>query len=852
MPSMVLILALLVQSKVSTASGPGPRPASPPYPSAVATAVRVATPPVIDGKDDDAIWRTAPILPPMRQWMPSEDAPARYRTEAKVAYDDRNIYVFVRAYDPHPDSILKLLARRDTWTATDRIGVMIDSYHDRRSGFEFWVTPAGVKIDMALTNDGNEDMAWDAVWDAATTVDSLGWTAEYRIPLSQLRYPPGATVFGFAVWRDLQRYTEREAWPVLRRSRPGFVSQFGELQGLQGLGSPRRLEIAPYVVTKNITDSGSVGYDRGQRLTMGADIKYGVTPNLTLDATVNPDFGQVEADPSVLNLGAFETFFQERRPFFVEGTGIFRFDVDCSQVNCSNEGLFYSRRIGRAPQLAGDYGNSTSPTATTILGAGKLTGRLGNGLSVGLLDAVTQRATGPGDATLEPTTNYMATRLMQDFRKGESGVGAMLTWTDRSLDRWSDTLLRRSAVVGAVDFRHRFAHGMYQVSGSLDASRVEGTTQSIALTQRDAAHYYQRPDNSLGFDSTRTSLEGNSEEFKFAKVGGKTSQGETSYFRRSPGFEPNDMGIMFRADMQQWNTWFGLHFNTPTKLYRQANWNNNWWQYWTAEGLPLERAYNTNVHMQLANRWWVHAGGTIGQIGATFCDRCARGGPAVRQDPYISPWFGFQGDDRNVIVPSVFFNYNRSDRGRSEFRNVNPQVTFRVSSRISPSISFSYSANRNAYQALGQFTDNAGNTHDTFAHLSQTESYVQFRVDYTLTRVLSLQVYAEPFVSKGTYSNWQELSATPRATSIDARYQPFTDTAFTNANQGFNFRQINTNVVLRWEYRPGSTLFVVWTQGRTGSDSFEGSRNLQRNFSDIFALRPDNTFLVKASYWLSW
>jgi hypothetical protein len=850
---MMLLLALLVQTKVTQASGPGPHPGPVAAPPALAiTAVRAAHPPVIDGKDDDDVWRTATVVPPMRQWQPTEDAPARYRTEAKVAYDEHNVYVFVRAYDPHPDSILKLLARRDTWTATDRIGVMIDSYHDRRSGFEFWVNPAGVKIDMALTNDGNEDMAWDGVWDAATTIDSLGWTAEYRIPLSQLRYPAGAHTFGFAVWRDLQRYTEREAWPVLRRSRPGFVSQFGELNGLEGLGSPRRLEITPYAVTKNVTQTNATDYSRLQRGTLGADIKYGLTPNLTLDATVNPDFGQVEADPSVLNLGAFETFFQERRPFFIEGTGIFHFDVDCSQVNCSGEGLFYSRRIGRSPQLSGYYGDASSPTASTILGASKLTGRLSNGLSIGLLDAVTQRAVGPGDATLEPTTNYFATRLQQDFRKGESGIGGMLTWTDRSLDQWSDSLLRRSATVGALDFRHRFLHGMYQISGSLDASRVEGTPQAIAATQRDATHYYQRPDGGLGFDSTRTSLEGNSEELKFAKTAGQHTNWETSYFRRSPGFEINDMGILFRADVQQWNTWLGIHFNKPTHLYRQANWNLNWWQWWNASGMAMENAFNTNTHMQLANRWWVHVGGTLGQLGSTFCDRCSRGGPAIRQDPYFAPWAGLQGDDRHVIVPSVFFNYNRSDGGRSVYENINPQVTLRVSSRISPSVSFGYTRNRNDTQPLGIFTDTLGGTHYTFAHLEQTESYIQFRVDYTLTRVLSLQVYAEPFVSKGTYSNWRETSATPRATAYDARYQAISDTGLVNNNQGFNVKAFNSNVVLRWEYRPGSTLFLVWTQGRSGSDVTEGNRNLQRNFGDILGLRPDNTFLVKASYWLSW
>src|SRR5438445_1320106 len=296
---------------------------------------------------------------------------------------------------------------------------MVDSCHDRRSGFEFAVNPAGVKRDYAMYNDSQEDDAWDAVWDVGTQVDSLGWTAEFRIPLSQLRYVPRATnTFGFAVWRDIQRYSERVSWPVYRGSQAGISSQLGELTGLVGLPSPRRPEIAPYMLTKNVSVPTGSAFDRSQKVTGGADLKYGITSNLTLDATVNPDFGQVEQDPSVLNLTAFETFFQERRPFFVQGAGIFRFDVNCSQVNCNGEGLFYSRRIGRAPQL--DYAEPESPTATTIDGAAKLTGRLPGRQTIGVFDAVTERATGTLGSTTEPNTHYAVERQQQASRNRES------------------------------------------------------------------------------------------------------------------------------------------------------------------------------------------------------------------------------------------------------------------------------------------------------------------------------------------------------------------------------------------------------------------------------------------------
>src|SRR3989440_455086 len=525
-----MLLIPLFAAVTFAGQGPdsGPPHVSPPPTASRATAVLAVRAPVIDGRDDDDVWRQAAPITEFREWQPVEDGPARFPTMAKVAYDARALYVFVRCFDPHPDSLIKLLARRDAWPPSDRVIVLIDSYHDKRTGYEFGVTAAGVKFDASISNDGNEDDAWDGVWDAATTVDSLGWTAEFRIPLSQLRYAHADTnTFGFAVWRDIQRYTERVSWPVYRQSQSGFASQLGDVTGLVGLPAPRRLEVAPYMVTKNVSVPVGPGFDRSQKLTAGADLKYGLTSNVTLDATVNPDFGQVEADPAVLNLTAFETFFQERRPFFVAGTGVFRFDVNCSQVNCNGERLFYSRRIGRAPQLPGN--DPGSPIATTIYGAAKVTGRLPGGQTVGVLDAITQRATGSSDRTTEPATNYAVVRGQQDFRKGQSGVGMMFTAVNRSLDPLTEGGLRHNAYVGAVDFRHRFLGSRYQVSGSLDLSRVTGTAAAITATQRDAVHYYQRPDAGLPFDSTRTSLAGDAEELVFGQVGGGITRFETSY-----------------------------------------------------------------------------------------------------------------------------------------------------------------------------------------------------------------------------------------------------------------------------------------------------------------------------------
>ncbi|HTG51025.1 MAG TPA: DUF5916 domain-containing protein, partial [Gemmatimonadales bacterium] len=565
---------------------------------------------------------------------------------------------------------------------------MLDSWHDRRTGFEFVVNPAGVKSDYAIFNDGNEDVAWDGVWDVATRIDSLGWTAEYRIPLSQLNYSAkGSTSFGFLVWRTVQRHGESLTWPLYRPSRSGFTSQFGEITGLEGLASPERGEIIPYVLARNEPGPASDGYSRDQDVTVGGDLKYRIASNVLLNATVNPDFGQVEADPSVLNLGAFETFFEERRPFFVQAKGLFTFPVNCVVVvDCNTgEGLFYSRRIGRSPQLSDEYGDESSPEATRIMGAAKVTGRLSNGFNLGFFDAVTDDVTSP-TGTLEPTTNYAVARGNQEFSGGDGNVGFIATAVNRSLDPSSSPWLHRSAYSTGLDARRRFAGKRYEVSGSFDWSRVAGEAEAITRTQRTNVHLYQRPDGPLELDSTRTSLAGTNLELRIAKVGGRRLVWETAYQRRTPGFEINDIGFLRQADQQMWTTWANLAFRNPNRVFRELRWNFNNWQYWSIEGLPTERAFITNVHTQFNNRWWLHAGGTVGQLGATFCDRCARGGPAIRQDAYVAPWVGIEGDNRKSLVPTLWVNYRLGDGSRSETLSLEPTLEIKVSSRFSTSI----------------------------------------------------------------------------------------------------------------------------------------------------------------------
>jgi hypothetical protein len=807
---------------------------------------------VIDGKDDDQIWRTAPVIAGFKQWQPTEGKEPRFRTEAKVAYDAANLYVYVRAFDPHSDSIIRLLERRDTFTPSDMIWIFVDSYHDRRTGYEFGVNAAGVKIDQAIYDDGNEDGAWDGVWDVATRIDSLGWIAEFRIPLSQMRYSTERThTFGFTIDRDIYRYNERVSWPKFSQAKAGMVSQFGALGGLDDLEAPRRLEALPYVVAKNALQIANNSYTQRSNVTVGADLKYRVAPNLTLDATVNPDFGQVEADPAVLNLSAYESFFDERRPFFVAGRGLFRFDVNCSQVNCNGEGLYYSRRIGRTPELAGIYADTVPLQPTTILGAAKLLGRFPSGLTLGVLDAATQRDASPGDTTFEPATNFAVVRATQDLRKGNSSIGGFFTAVNRNLDSWSSPYLASRAYVGAVDFRHRFLRNNYEISGSLDQSRVQGGRAAILGLQTDAVHYYQRPDAKLPLDPNRTALTGDAEEFKFDKVGGQHLMFESAYQRRSEGFEINDLGFLRRADQQSWNTWVGFFDRHQRAFYDRFQWNMNWWQYWTTAGLPLEAAYNTNVHVTFKNKWQLNMGGTVGQLGTTYNDRGARGGPAIRQDSYISPWVSIGGNDRRSLVPYMSVNYFQGDAGRNSSLNLSPELDYKALGRFSSAFSLNWSHNISDNQWYGNFNDTLGTVHYTFAHLDQTTTSATVRLNFTFTPSVSLQGYAQPFVSKGTYSNVRQLSATPRAAAYDDRYATYDNVAITGNPGGFNFKEIQSNLVFRWEYKPGSTIFLVWNEGRQGVGPVAGSDNFKTDLRDLLRLHPANTFLVKVSYWLN-
>ena len=870
-------LALSVVSTIATAqratqilaittSSPAPtRDISPKASATSANATRAVQAPVLDGRTDDPAWANAQVIDQFLETQPNEGKESRFKTEVRVIYDDKFLYVLARMYDPAPDSIISALSRRDVRTNSEQVTLVIDSYHDRKTGYEFNTNPAGVKRDYYVTNDGNEDGSWDGVWDVATRIDSLGWVAEFRIPFSQIRFSPGGEhTFGFMVFREIARTGQRNSWPLIKHATQGFVSQAGTLSGIGDLPSPRRLEILPYTVVKNATrdfgDRGALGrYEHPNQITAGADLKYGISSGLTLDATINPDFGQVEADPAQLNLTAFETFFEERRPFFLEGAGIFSFNTSCGDIDSGCTGLFYSRRIGRNPQLSGNYGDESSATATPIAAAGKLTGRLANGFSVGLLDAVTQRLGGIGSVaglptTIEPRTNYSVLRLQKDNADGQGDMGIMLTGVNRALDPSSDPYLRNSAYVGGVDLRRRFWHNNYEVKTFAAMSDVSGSAASVAALQTNNVHAYQRPDDNVAYDPSLTTLRGDAERISFSKFGGDITRFQTVYQRFSPGFESNDMGYQQRADDQLFRNWFALQFNTPTAVYQRAFFNFNYYSEWTTEGLMLGNGVNHNNHIQWKNYWWTHVGFNLNGYQTSYDDRTARGGPAIGNSPNQSMWAGIQSDSRRSITGNIWFNGWRGDEGRSFNANVSPSMDFRMSSRFSTSVGVSFSRNASDAQYYGTYgAISSDTTHYTFARLEQTTTSFNTRLNFTATPNLSLQFYAEPFVSNGTYAGWKEI-ADARAAQYADRFKPYQGNGA--VFDGFNYRQFNSNAVMRYEYRPGSTLFVVWQQGRNnnvspGDLNYNPNYSFSRDYGSPLRDHPNNTFLVKWSYWLN-
>jgi hypothetical protein len=859
----------------------------------------------VDGRLDEAAWTAAEATSSFTEAYPNPGGAPRLRTEARVLYDERTLYVGMRMHDPRPDSIAAQLARRDAGGIySDWAQVMVDSYLDRRTAFAFAVNPRGVKRDVYLSNDNSEDSGWDAVWDVATTIDSAGWTAEFRIPLSQLRFGrvnEGAErTWGLQLTRDMARYQSRAVWSPWTQNDNGFVSRFGTLTGLVGVRPPTRLELMPYASTRLTRTPASLGdpgraegdpdpFYRGSEaaFNVGADVRAGLPLGLTLSATINPDFGQVEADPAVVNLSAFETVLPENRPFFVEGSDLFRFGSLLSYISQGSPQFFYSRRVGREPQrqLGADPGIrffDRNPQ-TTILGAAKVTGKTPGGWSIGILDAVTA----PENARVldaeglrrtvgvEPLSNYLVARTRRDFAAGRTVLGGIATATHRALQ---DTVfaprLRSDGYVAGIDGEHSTRDRTWSVSGYLAGSRIGGSESAIGAAQRSSARYYRRPDaDYLRYDSTATSLAGHA--FGAALRKGGDWRGSVWYQEISPGFEVNDAGILGRTDRRALSALFGRRQGRPGPVFRDwfvRAFTSNGWNF-GGDGLDHRVALRGTGTFR--NLW--SGGATVEYVAPALDDRLTRGGPIVRT-PSSWSFSSTLGTDprKRVTLNGELFGVQAADGGEVRFvyASVSARPTSNIQLSIGPALERVVSSNQYVMTRTDALAANTFGRRYVFATLTQNTAEMAARLNWTFTPNLSLQLYARPFVSAGSYRGFKELEA-PRDDRFavygretgtvelggacgtqrdDGVYAVDPDGAgpascFRFGNPNFNFRSVRGNAVLRWEYRPGSALFLVWQQQREGQEAL-GDFDALRDFGELWRVPARNVFLIKATYWI--
>ena len=849
------------------------------------TAVRADPAPVLDGILDDPVWQRAIPVTGFRRDRPGDGLPAAERTEVRVAYTDDALYVGARLFDRDPSRISLLRGRRDSFMQpNDQFLVQLDSYHDHRTTFVFGVTPAGGRNDLVAPNDGFQgmDAGWDPVWDAATRVDSLGWVAEMRIPFSQLRFREGdRQVWGVNFRRDILHAGEAVDWAWRPSTESGLASSFGHLLGLEDVRRPSRLEVLPYAVTRASFDQRAdpaSPFDDGSVYggAVGLDLKYGLTGGLTLDATVNPDFGQVEADPAVVNLTAFETFFEERRPFFVEGAGLFGFG--------GLEGLrfFYSRRVGQRPAIraGGPRGSFVDqPTQSTILGAAKISGRTDSGWVVAFMNATTQRenarvteaAGAPvSEVPVDPLSNITALRLRRDMRDGDSYVGMIATGVDRDLNHGIFVLsLRDRAFTGGVDFLHRFANRTYALQGWVGGSHISGSPNAMQRAQRSSVRYYQRPDQDyVTFDPDRTSLGGYAGELALRKIAGEWLYGfEASMI--SPGFEMNDAGFQTIADIYSLTVGGTRRWVEPGRYFRSAGLTLGGSERRNFGNLVFQREISLRGNGQTVGFHSLR--GSLRYEVETLDHRATRGGPAM-----VTPanWGGnlwFNTDGRKRVSGGLSVNFSGDAEGSYSIAG-GPTLFGRGEGLFSWSIRPTLRKSRSAAFYVTQGDDPAA--HATFgrryifAELEQHSLDVTIRMDLALTPRMTLQVYGQPFIATGDYENFMALreprtydflrygqgAATIGYSLGSNAYTAIADdtgsaAAIRFSNPDFRTRSFRSNVVLRWEYLPGSTLFLVWSQDRRDwfrDPDFDGVGSLRGLFSDPMR----NVFLIKASYWL--
>lgn len=879
--SALAALAFWAADSGAQASDTLPRPAL--------LAIERANPIQVDGKLDEADWSVAQSATGFVQREPNPGMPATQQTEVRVLVDESAIYIGARLFDSSPDSIAAQLGRRDDNNIySDYFHVAIDSYADRRTAFRFSVTPTGVQTDAFHYADNNDDSNWDSVWESATVVDSVGWTAELRIPLSQLRFGrsrESGRRWGIQFAREIARRGEESYWSPTPPSQSGIVSRFGDLTGLGVVRPPARLELLPYAstqVTRLPSDRGNPLIDATEaEMRVGADLRYGLPGGFTLTGTINPDFGQVEADAAVVNLTAFETFFDERRPFFLEGGDIFRFGSVVTLRDNDEPQPFYSRRIGRNPRLSVDDDDALytdEPSQTNILGAVKISGKSANGWSLGLLgartnreEAVFQRPDGTnGRAVVEPAGSYFVGRLSRDFGDGNTVLGVASTATRRSSGAEFDPYIARNTMVGALTAEHAWNDRNWVISAYASGSRVAGDPRYITSLQRSNTHLMQRPDRTDRLVNDQLSLlEGHYYAASLARMGGTHWRGSLTYSEASPGYDVNELGFQERSDLRSVSAAIQYHETTAGRFAR-------WWdaglsgtQAYNYSGDLVEQTLSLSNGVQWTNFWELFASGDLDL--PAFDDRLTRGGPLAKRPLGYSFEVSLETDERRQLSAEVEYEY-QGNRASEWSHGYSLELNWRPTSAISLSLGGGYTREFDTDQyvasALDPFAVTTFGSRYVFGDIEQHELEMDLRVDWIFSPRLSLEAYVEPLVSSGRFHRFKQLA---RARSLD--YEVYgVDAGTISRDQGsgvvsvdpdatgpavpfqfrdrdFTLRALRGNAVLRWEFRPGSTIYLVWQQQREQEDDGANLRAARRPL-EAFSTAAENVLLFKVSYWL--
>jgi hypothetical protein len=862
-----------------------------PTPPSTISAVRIREAVSIDGSLSEQIWQR-PGLTLFTQKLPNEGSPPSQKTEVWLAYDDEALYVAARMYDTAPDSIIQILARRDADITADWFTFDIDPYHDRRTGFFFALSAAGTLRDGTLYNDDWNDNSWDGVWEGRTRIDIHGWTAELRIPFTQLRFHH-AEKYLWAVnfSRFIGRGNEQDFVVYTPQKGSGFVSRFIDVEGIENIDPPRDFELLPYVTSRAefSQHTPSDPFNNGSKYSpgLGVDMKLALGTDLTLNGTINPDFGQVEVDPAVVNLSDVETYYDEKRPFFIEGANIFQFGQGGANNNWSfnwgNPTFFYSRRIGRAPQGGlPSYDYADMPLGTHILGAGKLTGKVGGDWNVGMIHAVTAREDAQIESgglrqtvEIEPLTYYGVGRIQKDFNEGRQGLGFITTFTNRF---FSDVRLRgdvnsNALAVGSDGWQFLDSDKTYVLTGWGAFSDVHGSRSRITALQQSSRHYYQRPGLSqVSLDTSATSLSGFAGRLALNKQKGDW-QLNSAIGVISPGFDVDDLGFIWRTDVINYHIAVGYKWTDRTAYYNNVQVNvaafgsNDFGGNKTWQGL-FGRA-----NIELPNFY---------QIGIAYAfnppsidTRGTRGGP-----PMLNPtgWeidYNLSSDGRKQVVVSA---YGSSYIGGGGYQfQTEVDVEYKPASNIDLTIGPSFNRYATQAQWVGSYVDPTAvqtfGSRYVFADMEQKTLSANIRLNWTFSPQLSLQVFVQPLISSGEYRNLKHLSE-PRsfdfgyfgrsgstlkpqtdATGSVASYTVDADGAgpsqpYVFSNPDFSYKSLRGNAVLRWEYKPGSALYLVWTQSRSDNENM-GEFQFNRSMSRLWSAWPDNIFMLKFTYWWS-